>query len=384
MSSAEQRPEGVFGGFPFLWVFSVNHHRAPLELRESLKRTESCSQDFLNEIQESGWVSECALLDTCNRWEFYAILCADSVRGLLVQRIARHFSMLPERLCSIAVQYQGSRMVQHLFEVSSGLDSQLIGETEILGQVKQLHQKATTCGTMGSCLDRVFSRAFQSAKWVRTHTQIGKGQVSIGNVVVDLASRIFGEMHHCRVLLLGSGEVGRLTAQALKSRGAKMLTCASRSRERAEALALQVQGDSMAFEDFPARLQHYDIVIACTAAPGTILNAYMVKEAMKKRAFRPLFLIDLAMPRDVEPPVSKIPQVFLYNLDDVSGIANENLGGRQLEVAVCRRVLSSRSWSTWLEVLRRYRMQGFKRYLAHSGKVSEQEDCLTGSSCEEK
>jgi glutamyl-tRNA reductase len=348
--------EGI--GEPLLWAFSINHRRASIGMREHLKATgggPGCFRESLGDLGEL--IEEHLLLDTCNRWELYVVLRHRSHSEVIKRGVARHFRLTDLQLEQVGVEYWGSRMIFHLFEVCAGVDSQIVGETEILGQVKQAYHQAVSEEAVSLTLNRVFTKAFQSAKWVRTHTAIGKGQVSIGNVAVDLALRIFGDLNRCDALIVGSGEVGRITAQAFKNRQVRALSFMSRNPENAECLAETIGGKVCRMEELESMLSRHDIIVCCTAAPGFLLPETMLRSVMKRRGYRPLFLIDLAMPRDVDPDASRIPQVFLYNLDDVAAIANENLGTRSTEITESQKILSARSWVTWLEVMRRYRMR---------------------------
>ena len=339
---------------PVCFVYSFNHHRAELEIRERLKPGEVEHCDLRTRLAQMSGLKEHLILDTCNRWELYGVIESPEVFPALWQSVTEMFPLEPEELGTIVLEYQGEAMIRHLFEVASGVDSQMIGETEIFGQVKAAYSAASKSRTAQSVLTRIFSKAFQAAKWVRTHTSIGRGQVSIGNVSVDLAGRIFGELRSCRVLVLGSGEVGRQTAQAFRNRKVKSLSFASRTRENAERLSREIGGEVLSFESFPDHLQEHDIVVACTSAKEAILSRECVRQAIAKRSYKPLFLIDLGMPRNIEPDVSKLSQVFLYNLDDVSRIANDNLELRMKEIEDCKQILTTRAGATWADVSHRF------------------------------
>ena len=339
---------------PLCFVYSFNHHRAGLELREHLKPGDAERSLFIERLGQMKGLEEYLILDTCNRWELYGVAESSELCPQIWQRVSELFPLSDEELESIVTKHHGEEMVKHLFEVSSGVDSQMIGETEIFGQVKKALSEASHNHTVHSVLTRIFSKAFQAAKWVRTHTMIGRGQVSIGNVSVDLAGRIFGELRQCRVLVVGTGEVGRQTAQALKNRKVESLTFASRKLENAERFAFEIGGEVIPFEAFREHLHAYDIVIACTSAQETIMDRDCVRKALAKRSFKPLFLIDLGLPRNIEPTVSRLSQVFLYNLDDVSEIANANLETRAMEIEECKGILSGRARATWTDVTRRF------------------------------
>ncbi len=336
-----------------LFVLGCSHHRTPLEVRErfALGKSEvTALQDTLHAMKG---IRECLVLGTCNRLEIFGLAdspeVAHEVRDLLCSR----HGIEPALFEKHAFLHRNLDVLQHTFEVATGLDSQMIGETEILGQMKDAYAAAKAAKCTGTVLNRLFEKSFQAAKSARTHTGITRGQVSIGNVAVDLASRIFGHLKQSRVLLLGSGEVGELTAQALKSRGVADISVSSRTFENAHKLAHEFGGAAIDFDDFISQLQRFDIIISSTAAPGCILTVEAIQHALKQRPDRPLFLIDLAMPRDVDPTVDKMENVYLYNLDDLSAIANENLEQRKGEIEKARHILKAHAWSLWLQLRRR-------------------------------
>jgi len=245
---------------------------------------------------------------------------------------------------------EGPEAVQHLFEVAVGLDSQMLGETEIFGQLKKAYAAAQIRGSTGSILNRIFQKVFQGAKHVRTNTAITVGQVSVANVAVDLALSVFGALATARVLLLGAGEIGEKTARAFQSRGALSLTVASRRFERADALAQELGAASLPFEQRESRLGDFDIIVSSTSASGTVLSAAAALTALRSRLNRPLLFIDLAMPRDIDPAVAQLGNAFLYNLDDLAKIAEENRAARAAEIAKCRALLEVRADTLWRQI----------------------------------
>jgi glutamyl-tRNA reductase len=224
-------------------------------------------------------------------------------------------------------------------EVASGLDSMVLGETEILGQVKSAYEAAHQVGATGKALNRLFQKTFAAAKQIRTETAIGRGSTSVGNVAVDLAAQIFGDLASRTVMVVGTGEMSEATVRALRSRGAGQLLVCSRTQERAEALAGQLGGVAISYEDWPGRFLAVDIVISATAAPHPILTREKLAPLMKARKHRPLFLIDIAVPRDVERACEQIEGVYLYDIDDLQQIAQQNLAARANEIAACRKLI---------------------------------------------
>jgi glutamyl-tRNA reductase len=333
-----------------LFVLGATHHTAPLEAREKLTLDSAAIAALHAELATVPGLREFALLSTCNRVEFYGVASETEV----VDRVATAFCARRQfdaaTFEKIRLNLQGPEMVRHLLEVAAGLDSQMLGETEIFGQVKEAYADAQHRGSTGPVLNRVFQKAFQAAKHVRTHTAITEGQVSVANVAVELALNIFGELRHTRVLLLGAGEIGEKTARAFQSRGAESLTVASRRLERAMELATTLGASALPFEQRDARLPEFDIAVCATSAPGAVVSLAAVAAAMKQRPARPLFCIDLALPRDVEPAVADLENVFLYNLDDLAKIAEQNRAARVAEIAKCRAIVDEKAAALWRHV----------------------------------
>lgn len=333
-----------------LFVIGATHHRAPLAVREKLSLSAEGAEALRSELAAIEGLREFAVLNTCNRVEFYGVAASsDAARRVSAAFCARqHFDAAEFE--KIRLDLRGRDAVLHLLEVSAGLDSQMIGETEIFGQVKEAYAAAQSRGTTGPVLNRVFQKGFQAAKHVRTHTGITEGQVSVANVAVDLAVNIFGGLTDTRILLLGAGEIGEKTAKAFQSRGAAALTVASRRFERAMELATALGASAMPFDQRDGRLAEFDIVVCATSAPDVIVTHATVRSAMHRRPTQPLFFIDQALPRDVEPTVAEIDNVFLYNLDDLARIAEENRIAREAELAKCRAIVSEKAEALWRQV----------------------------------
>jgi glutamyl-tRNA reductase len=340
-----------------LFVLGASHHATPLDVRERFALSPEQALDLQKQLHAKEGIRECLVLSTCNRLEIYGLAeqpdCIEAVSAFFCQKQNIAEPLFRE----YAYRHTNLQALQHVLEVSTGLDSQMVGETEILGQLKQAYAIARDTQCTGNVLNRLFEKSFQAAKAARTQTGITRGQVSIGNVAVDLACRIFGKLDHSRVLLLGSGEVGEKTAQALKSRGVADISVSSRTFENAHKLAHSLGGAAIDFEDFTQQLEHFDIIIGSTAAPGAILNREAIARVMRQRPERPCFLIDLALPRDIDPTVETVENVYLYNLDDLSAIANENLAARKAEIEQARAILKKHAWALWLQLRRRELMR---------------------------
>ena len=341
-----------------LFVLGSTHHQAPLEVRERLALSPDKIESLQQSLMQDGIIRECLVVNTCNRLEVYGLAnpsehTETTVRDYLsrVQGVSR------ELLDQHSFWHTNLDVLQHALEVCAGLDSQMVGETEILGQMKSAYAAAKEAKVTDTVLNRLFEKSFQAAKSARSQTGISRGQISIGNVAVNLASRIFGKLDASRVLLLGSGEVGGKAAQALRSRGVADISVSSRTFENAHRLAHELKGAAIEFDDFIEHLDHFDIIICSTAAPGALLNKLVIQKTMQARPERPLFLIDLAMPRDIDPTVEHLENVYLYNLDDLSSIANENLAARRSAIEQARKLLQGHAWNLWLQLRRRELMR---------------------------
>ena len=333
-----------------LFVIGATHHRAPLAVREKLSLAAESARALQAEFAAIEGLREFAVLNTCNRVEFYGVAASGDVAARITAAFCARQRFDVTEFEKIRLDLRGREAVQHLVEVSAGLDSQMVGETEIFGQVKEAYAVAQSRGTTGPVLNRIFQKGFQAAKHVRTNTAITEGHVSVANVAVDLALNIFGGLKEIRILLLGAGEIGEKTAKAFQSRGAAALTVASRSFERAMGLATGLGASAMPFEQREARLGEFDVVVCATSAPDLVVTFPAAKSAMHKRPARPLFFIDQALPRDVDPAVAEIDNVFLYNLDDLAKIAEENRVAREAEMTKCRAIVAEKSDALWRQV----------------------------------
>ena len=333
-----------------LFVLGATHQTAPLDVRERLALDAQGASTLASELAAIAGLREFALLATCNRLEFYGVAGAPDAVGRVQEAFCARQRFAIDEFEKFRLSLHGLPAVQHLFEVASGLDSQIVGETEIFGQVKSAYAAAQAKGSAGPVLNRVFQKTFQAAKLARTHSAITGGQVSIANVAVELALNIFGGLGAAHVLLLGAGEIGEKTARAFQSRGAGALTVASRSLDRAMALATALGASALPFEQREARLADFDVIVGSTASPDPVVAQEAVAAAMRKRPARPLFFIDLALPRDVDPEVAKLENVFLYNLDDLAKIAAANRAAREAEIEKCRALLGERSAVLWRQL----------------------------------
>lgn len=316
-------------------VVGLSYRTAPVELRERLSTAMSDLASEVEAVRASG-IAEAVLVSTCNRVELYA-------SGRIGRDVARHArAYLTQRagvdLDQVLYEHVGDEAVRHAFRVAASLDSLVVGEPQILGQVKTSFEVAQTAGAVGTLLDRCFTRAFAVAKRVRNETGIAEGTVSISSIAVDLARSIFGELAGRRVLLLGAGEMGEAAAKSLAQTGAS-LRVVNRSFERARTLAAACGGEARDYELLPAELVKADVVISSTSNPHFVLTDELVRDVVRGRRHRPLFLIDIAVPRDVDPRVAKLDGVFLYDVDDLQQVAEENLRARRGEAEAAERIV---------------------------------------------
>ncbi|MEC7609275.1 MAG: glutamyl-tRNA reductase [Verrucomicrobiota bacterium] len=336
-----------------LFVIGCSHHQTPLEVREHLAISKEEVEEFLLKIKAVKGIRECLVLATCNRLEVYGIAKSTEGQDKICNIFCQHRNIEAAIFSQYSYQITNLEVIQHAFEVAAGVDSQIIGETEILGQMKEAYAFAKNLNCTGKIINRLFEKSFQAAKAARTLTNITKGQVSIGNIAVSLAERIFGALESSRVLLLGSGEVGALTTQALKSRGVTDITVSSRTFQNAKKLATEFNGNVIDFKGFHTQLDLFDIIICSTSAPSTILSPSAIEASLKARPQKPLFLIDLAMPRDIDPGIDTVENVYLYNLDDLSEIANQNIINRKNDIEKARRIIKTQAWVLWLQLRQR-------------------------------
>jgi glutamyl-tRNA reductase len=364
---------------PSLFLVGATHRTAPFGFREKLALGPEAEAGFSRELAGLRDLGEFVVLNTCNRVEIYGVAAHESVPDQVAGAFCSRQHVDPSEFGKFGFARQGRDAVQHLLEVASGLDSQIMGENEIFGQVKRAYASAQTRGSVGAVLNRLFQKAFQAAKHVRSSTAVSAGQVSVANVAVDLALGIFGDLTETRIMLLGAGEMGEKSGRAFQSRGAKHLTVSSRHFERASQLAGELAAETLPFEGRENRLGDADVVVCSTSAPGTILSVAAVRAAMKTRANRPLLLIDLAMPRDVDAAVGSLENVYLYNLDDLAGVAEKNRLARMAEADRGRSVLAPRTDALWHQLQIQLEIAAGEANPAGKGRLVVGSDVASGA-----
>lgn len=332
-------------------VLGLNHKTAPLELREKLSIPHSKAPDFMKQLESHGAFKERLLLSTCNRTELYgAGGDADSSVRSAKQIFGQYASLDPSRFEENLYVLRQPKSVEHLFSVASGLDSMVIGETEIIGQVKDAYEEAYRHRQTGKVLNTLFQRSFKVAKNVRTQTEIGVGRVGVASVAVDLASKIFEDLKKVHVMVIGTGDMASQILRALHAKGAKLMVVSSHRFDRAEELAAELGAEPVHYDFYQERMKEVDIVIASTLAPIALVKMADVRLWMRERHAKPLFLIDVAVPRNIEASSEKLDNVFLYNIDDLSGIAKKNRALRESELEECLRLVGRQTgyFMDWL------------------------------------
>ncbi len=342
-----------------VFLLGLSHKTAPVEVRERLSISPTQLPRALRALRESGGAHEAAILSTCNRTEIYAVGAPEAGRKL--ERLVGKFHFAAPQVATISTNLSScfyrntdAATARHLFSVASGVDSLILGESEILGQVKKAREISQEQGALGGTLDELFRRAISCGKRARAETEIGRGAQSVGTAAVELSRQIFGSLKGRTVLILGAGKISSLTARALVASGAHEVIVANRTHERAQELAKTLcdsgaDAEATRWDELPRRLVEADIVIASTHAPHTVLSASQVETAMRARRHRPLFLIDLAVPRDIEASAHEIDDVFLYDVDDLKNVVGSNRSQRECEVELVQNIIESEveNWQKW-------------------------------------
>jgi glutamyl-tRNA reductase len=309
-----------------LFAFGINHQTAPLDVREQIAFNADSMEPALRDLVDHGAAKEATILSTCNRTEVY---CSTQEPGEPIHWLAGYHKLKPADIEPYLYILPREQAVKHAFRVASGLDSMVLGEPQILGQMKQAVRSAEQAGTLGFLLHKLFQRTFSVAKDVRSQTEIGANLVSMAAAAVKLAERIFPSIAEQNVLFVGAGEMIELNAVHFAARSPKQITVANRTLERAQVLARRINARAITLNELPEQLALHDIIVTCTASQLPILGKGMVERALKARKHRPLFIVDLAVPRDVEAEVAELDDVFLYTVDDLGELVRDGLDARQ-------------------------------------------------------
>src|SRR5258706_2935824 len=331
-----------------LYALGLNHQTAPLAIRERVVFHVERLREALTEIKSS-LAREAAILSTCNRTELYV---AGEEPAAVAQWLARYHRFEPDGLRPYLYTLPAEQAVRHVFRVASGLDSMVLGEPQILGQMKEAARAAESAGTLGTLLHKLFQRSFAVAKEVRSTTQVGAASVSMAAAAVRLAARIFPSLKDQNVLFIGAGEMIELCATHFAAQGPARMTVASRTLERAERLAHRFNARAIELKSLAEHLHEHDIVVSCTASSLPILGKGLVERALRARRRRPIFMVDLAVPRDIEPEAAELDDVFLYTVDDLAQIVDANVDSRRSAVGQAEVIIDAQvgQFMHWMRV----------------------------------
>ena len=336
-----------------IYLVGLNHKTAGVDIRERFALND-CDPAGTGLVGDTGAVSEAMILSTCNRVEFLVVGEDNAdIRARVLRFWADHCGQPLADLENHTYSHVGDKAVDHLFTVASSLDSMILGEPQILGQLKTAYRNAVEKGAAKVIVNRLLHKAFSVAKRVRTETAIASSAVSISYAAVELARKIFSDLGNHRALLIGAGEMAELAATHLLTAGVRDITVVNRTQARADELARQLNGRAMPFEELRQALLESDIVISSTGSPTAIIRARDMKEVLRKRRNRPIFFIDIAVPRDIDPDINVLDNVYLYDIDDLKEVVEENLAGRQQEAAKAKTIVAEEvgSFMRWRDGL---------------------------------
>ena len=334
-------------------TLGLNHRTAPVEIREKLAFPEDSQQDALVQLVEHYGFHEAAILATCNRSEIYVASDRESALEETRRFLAETQGVDVQQFKPYFYEFSNADAAQHLFGVACSIDSLVIGESQILKQVRDTLEMAQQKGSARLLINELFQRSLRVGKRARTETDIGRGRLSISTAAVELAGQIFDPLEGRQALLLGAGEMIELTAQYLMDSGIERFFVANRTYERGAELARRFRGDPLPFADFPLHLEEVDIVISSTAAPDFVILEDMVRQAMHQRRGRPLFLIDIAVPRDIDPGIRDLDNVFLFDIDDLEQVVAANRKDREQEILQVQKLIEEelQDFLHWLNAL---------------------------------
>ncbi|MCL2022706.1 MAG: glutamyl-tRNA reductase [Betaproteobacteria bacterium] len=333
-----------------IFVLGINHHSAPLDIRERVAFPVGTLPEALASLLQKADAREALILSTCNRTELYAVTETPEALG---EWLAAHHNVELSRLQPFLYIFRQDEAARHLFRVASGLDSMVLGETQILGQIKEAARLGEEAGSLGGNLHRLFQRAFSVAKGIRSDTAIGANVISMAAAAVQLAERIFESISEQKLLFIGAGEMIELSAAHFCAHSPAAVTIANRTVERGAALAERFNGRAIRLDEIAGTLFEHDIVISCTASPLPIIGLGLVERSLKARRHRPMFMLDLAVPRDIEPEVGMLDDIFLYTVDDLAGIVTSGVESRQAAAAEAEAMIAGQTadFMRWLTSL---------------------------------
>ena len=338
--------------FMSILAFGVNHNTAPLEVRERITFAADIVPEALGQLTGKSGVQEAAILSTCNRTEIYCSLGQGGDQGL-IEWFHEFHGMRRDQLLPFLYKYPDANAVKHVLRVASGLDSMVLGEPQVLGQLKSAYQMALQSGSIGKLLSRLFQHSFRVAKQIRSSTMIGAHPVSVAFAAVRMAQQIFGNLSDRTALLIGAGDTIELAARHLHQNGLKRMIIANRTLERSQQIASEYSAYAIAFADIPNHLPEADIVVSATASQLPILGKGAIERAIKLRKRRPMFLVDIAVPRDIEPEAGELEDVYLYTVDDLRGVIQDNMHNRQQAALQAEEIIDTQvlRFMDWLNSL---------------------------------
>ena len=333
-----------------LVCLGLNHETAPVEVRERFALSEAGLDRETEMLLSADDVIEGVVLSTCNRTEYYAVVNGGSGIAELEDWVCQQRDYGGSRE-GVFYQYHARAAAEHLCRVASGMNSMVLGETEIFGQVKKAYQRSLEQGATKAVLNKLFQKAFGVGKRVRTHTAIQEGATSVAGASVELAEKVFGKLRGSSVMVVGAGEMSRKTARALQSRGATSVMVTNRSFDKAADLAEEIGGRAVPFQGWEEELTHLDVVIAATGAPHFVVKPAHVEAVRRKRKFRPLIMVDIAVPRDIDPAVGEIDEVYLYDIDTLQEMADQARKRREEQLKLCEEIIRDELEKTRLPVV---------------------------------
>ncbi|MFH1504976.1 MAG: glutamyl-tRNA reductase [Candidatus Omnitrophota bacterium] len=331
-------------------IIGLSHKTSSIELRESLSFTLAQKQSFLRILKENFPEGEFIILSTCNRVELYIGGCLEGSQiSRIISLLASFHNVSREEIYPFIYRYQDEQALKHLFEVSSSLDSLVIGESQILGQIKEAYKLSLELGMTAKNLNTFFQKSFAVSKRIRVQTNIGMGNVSISTIACQLVGEILGNLDKTKILIVGMGNIGKFTLKSLKDKGANSVLVSNRSNEKAKLFAEEFKGTAINFDQVEYYLGEVDVAITSTLSPNYLIDYKMMSRIMKRRENNQIFLIDLAVPRDIDPEISNIPAAHLYNVDSLKNIANKNRDKREQEILKCREIINNSIQHLFLE-----------------------------------
>ena len=349
------------------FILGINHKNCPVEFREMLHFPPESLNGALLRVREYPEIQEAVILSTCNRVEFYGYSEKPGIpEALLLDWIESVKEIDTSLFSSYLYRFEGREAMRHLFRVACGLDSLVIGENEVLGQLREAFRAANNAGSVKTFLYRLMEKALKTGKDVRTKTKINEGAVSISSVAVELAEKIFKHLSGKKIMVLGTGEMGSLTLKSLKDAGGEALNIVSRNPERGRKIAQEFGSEWVPFESWEPYLSEVDVLIASTSSLEPIVHFEQVKRVMDNRPHRPLFLIDIAVPRDIDPQINSLDNVYLYNIDDLKNVASSNLKLRRREIQAAEGMTEDAvtDFQAWMENLKaRPTIENFEHFL---------------------